>query len=829
MHLASRPSYRHPLILTLLALAFAFGGLLVAPGSLIVDGKRIHSDETVLPSERSIGNDLTRLFLPHHLRIASALAKTGRLPQWDPAGFGGRPLVGNPQAGLWYPPVWLAWCWSDPAALGWITLAHLISGALGAFFLARRMGLRPFSSTVAAGVFALSPYLLAQTAEGHLPHVWAACWYPWAFLAARATWEGKRSAALGLAIVLTLTLLTGHPQEWYYLTVALTAFAVVESFRAWRRRQPGIAWQHMLLGCVAILFMLGLAAIELVPDAFASHWSEQATGLSLREASRHHIHSSNLLQLLYPTALGDAGTYLGRGSFWEGLLSFGWIALLLALVALFRSPRRSCVRAWSMLALAATVFAFGKDLGLFRLLYTILPGMSLFRVPARALFLTTLAMAMLAGLGLDAALDPPTMLAGLARRCRWLTFAIAGTVMVAAIFAPPTVVSSAHGSLDTLASFRAGGANMAHAPFFWVILFASCLLVSLADSYSAQGRRAWIALGVLALLELSVIGRGLIPTSPADRFVGPDSVSRAILEVQPPDPFRLRARDAFYPDLPAALHGFEKTNLNDYYQVAHAERVYSALYPLFEDREWENRFTASLAQAVLDRMNVSLLVTDRPEPGTNWPIVAQGQREKTPFWIFRNPTALPRAYVVPRAESWKKGDSWERRFLEVSPREAVLMASDPLGPTRGPRQPFLPAHYEAVDADRITIEVATDAPGLLVVADTWMPGWSATLDSRPAPILRGNGAQRVVPLPQPGNHVIRMRYEAPGLRAGMLITGLTGALWIVVFVWLRRREHPFRPIRDASAGTIRARARRQKVAGTASCPTEALPSGQPAR
>ena len=43
-----------------------------------------------------------------------ALSATCR--QWDDRGFGGRPLVGNPQAGMFYPPVWLVW-WSGAPAL----------------------------------------------------------------------------------------------------------------------------------------------------------------------------------------------------------------------------------------------------------------------------------------------------------------------------------------------------------------------------------------------------------------------------------------------------------------------------------------------------------------------------------------------------------------------------------------------------------------------------------------------------------------------------------------------------------------------------------------
>ena len=72
------------------------------------------------------------------------------------------------------------------------------------------------------------------------------------------------------------------------------------------------------------------------------------------------------------------------------------------------------------------------------------------------------------------------------------------------------------------------------------------------------------------------------------------------------------------------------------------------------------------------------------------------------------------------------------------------MTVDPLaGLASGPRQPFTAAEWTSNDPDRPALFVTTQAPGLLVVADTWMPGWTATVDGRPAPVLRGNYAQRV--------------------------------------------------------------------------------------
>jgi uncharacterized membrane protein YfhO len=47
----------------------------------------------------------------------------------------------------------------------------------------------------------------------------------------------------------------------------------------------------------------------------------------------------------------------------------------------------------------------------------------------------------------------------------------------------------------------------------------------------------------------------------------------------------------------------------------------------------------------------------------------------------------------------------------------------------------------------ITLDGKDTRPTFVVVSETWYPGWSATVDGQPAPVLRGNGAMLTVPVP----------------------------------------------------------------------------------
>ena len=154
-----------------------------------------------------------------------------------------------------------------------------------------------------------------------------------------------------------------------------------------------------------------------------------------------------------------------------------------------------------------------------------------------------------------------------------------------------------------------------------------------------------------------------------------------------------------------------------------------------------------------------------------------------------NTSALPIAYVVPEVHL-TVGPTGGEQFLPVGydPRREVAMSVDPLPP--GPR----PVPGGEVDRDvggsrsgSCRAASRDRAPGPLVVANTWMPGWSAVVDGVAAPVLRGNHCQQVVPLRSAGDHRIDLRYEAPGLARGMAVSGLALLGWgfVGLLAWWR--------------------------------------------
>ncbi len=388
----------------LIAIAgLCFAPLIAQPSFLIVDSRAPSIDHAKPGEPRGLGNDATYTFVPLHLWIAKTTERYGHVPAWDSRGFGGRPLYSNPQAGVFYPPVWLAWAAGAPAALGWITVAHLIWGGIGIYVLVRSLKVGRLGATLAAATYQASPFLLAHTFEGHYPHVWAACWYPWAFWSYRQLRMGDLRRGLFLPPILAATLVAGHPQEALLLALALTAWTLYDVSKAWRggdsrRGAARLAWW------LAVLIMAaGIAAVQLIPELATRRWlaSNPDAPRGAEIPRRYHVEVFNGWQLLSPTALGDPSHYFGADNYWETVLSIGLVPLVLAIVGAAKHPERRLVRGWLFLAVIAIWFACGRHLVLFALAYRVVPGIALFRVPARALFLANVAAAVLAGLGVE--------------------------------------------------------------------------------------------------------------------------------------------------------------------------------------------------------------------------------------------------------------------------------------------------------------------------------------------------------------------------------------------------------------------------------------------
>jgi hypothetical protein len=156
--------------------------------------------------------------------------------------------------------------------------------------------------------------------------------------------------------------------------------------------------------------------------------------------------------------------------------------------------------------------------------------------------------------------------------------------------------------------------------------------------------------------------------------------------------------------------------------------------------------------------------------------------------LFANRDPGARAQVVYGATVFPAPDAALARVLapDFDPRREVVLEDTPAGRYLPHAiRPPSPAIVRRDGPTRIEVMTETTAPGLLVLAESCFPGWTASVDHRPVRILCANVLTRAVELP-PGRHVVRFDYRAPGLAAGLAATA--GALAACALLLARARR-----------------------------------------
>jgi hypothetical protein len=88
----------------------------------------------------------------------------------------------------------------------------------------------------------------------------------------------------------------------------------------------------------------------------------------------------------------------------------------------------------------------------------------------------------------------------------------------------------------------------------------------------------------------------------------------------------------------------------------------------------------------------------------------------------------------------------------------------------------------------VRARVHCTVPGIVLLADTFYPGWHATVDGAPAPIYRADYVMRAV-FVSAGDHEIEFRYAPLAFRLGAEISAGTVAVLVLLGLWSRGR-HP---------------------------------------
>jgi hypothetical protein len=664
--------------------------------------------------------DLGNYHLPVRAFYSAAL-HNGFSPNWIPNLFTGFDLHGEGQVGMYHPLHWLAYrvLHLRTAFIFECLIAYPLAGIGMALFL-RRLSLPIAAVAMGALLFAFSGYTLLRLT--HLNVVAILVHIPWLLwlidCSVREARPRRRDAArIGVALLTGSQILLGYPGA-IVLSGLIEGAYTLHLLRETRALAP-VLW----LGVAKVVGVL-LGGVQLLPTYESFIFSVRAdTPLEYR--MRGSLHPWNLLQLVSPYVFSKRVYNPIIPNPVEEAFYFGSI---MPVAIAWLVVRRKEIRSWWPLllgllavSLVAIVLALGEYGHLSPLLSSI-PLVGQLRVPARFSFILQFALILAVTIAFaDLVTARREDAARMARQARWLF-----TVPVA--IALVTGLAYILGTLPPLAQF---GESLAEPGPAFAGAALSLVCAALFARAARRDRLALLGLAVVATADMSYFCGSLWWTHPPQSYAD---------------------FPAMIPRSPAVYPG----------RTAIGYTVYAAA-----DQEGDYSFTTSTRFILHDARLVSgyagLSPMRRISPYERQALRLAGvttlliDDEFRPF-----PDTLPLFRLVTKAIERHDPDTAIRE-VDI---DTTAIVDRPIVLAGG-----APGALELIEyaPGSIAIRTTTETRQLLVISESFHPGWKLRVDGEPAPVIRtyGDFMGAVV---QPGRHDVRLVFDPDSFRRGKQIT-----------------------------------------------------------
>jgi hypothetical protein len=775
MKLASRQDYLSLVILVVLVGCFA--------------------NEMVWAGKIPFFRDLGTYFYPMRFSLAESL-KMGELPLWDRHVAMGFPLLADFQSAAFYPLHLLYLVLPFFAAVRTIFILHYLVAATGGYLLLRRWAYPPYLAIVGAILFTFGGTVISLT--NVLNHFQTAVWLPWVLL----VWErflivpSKRKFLAFVAVSL-FQFLAGSP-ELYVLSVVVVLLDTLRVKNADGNIGLGRATLFLL---VANLLMVALAMVQVLPTLELLMESRGRNPIPYSEAASWSLSPVSLINLFFLDKQIDAENLTSPRLFFMNkppfLLSYYLGAVFpfgIALWFYYASRRERGVLLTVVAALL--VFALGSRTAVYEFLLRHMPFFGLFRFPEKFFFVIY-------------TLFIFSALKGLFHFCRVGNSARTPVIVVSSVWSfflllyiffrintePLSLFVSwaTNSPVLTTSTLKRSASALANLEI-QVALTSGILLLLLLGRTGKIRKALFEALVVIfVFFDLSFAHRSyqylldpdvvyqsarIVPVPDVEHnrlLYSPGAVdlhpSYFSLPKQPPFPkFVSLVFSNLLPNT-GVFNGF------DYMQEIDALGRWP--YSLFLDVA--RKLSPDKRYRLLGALNVKYVNSFQPLSGEG--ITLLRHFSEYPSWLYRIDRVVPRAYLVPKVIVEKDPMRTLERLSDSDfdpSREVIIERSVSISPVKDLRREVRIASYTN---QAVAVSVSLDNSGILVLTDSFYPGWRVYVDGAEKEILRANLFFRAVALSH-GDHLVEFRYEPVSFKIGLAVSLVT--LCAVLIVSVRR-------------------------------------------
>jgi hypothetical protein len=656
----------------------------------------------------------------------------GHIPLWDPNMFGGQPLLAQAQPGVAYPLNWILF--SLPLRDGWIKQIHLhwyfviihLMAAWFAYKLCRELACRRAASVFGGAVFSLSGWL-GMTEWPQMIN--GAVWAPLVYLYMIRAMRGRRPWANCVlsGFFLGMAWLSGHHQIPIFLSLSCAATWI---WFLWSRLRPN---PRQWAAAFALFWGLAIstAAIQILPaqeyGKLSVRWVGAPDVVTWDQKVPYTVHAQysfnpvSILGVIFPGWNIHSDPFVGVAAFCLALLGIAF---------LWKSWE---TRLFAAIALGGLLYSLANYNALHGLIYSLLPVVDKARSASMAIFLFGFGASILSALGLNALFQE--------RDSPWLRrAAITAVGLGVLVFGLRFILISLNGM---------GGASGEQRSLMTGL--AALLLALWLQGLRLQ-QITWRAAALCVLLLF------VVEVSSQNSFYQPhmfekERMARLESMREHGDIARFLRQQPGLPrvDIDSNLIGY---NFGDWYGIPTASGYLASLT--------RNVHNLGTHEPVVKRlMGISFAVGKEPTQFHKEEVFTGSSGLK----VYRNADVLPRAFAVHELTQVTDPGQVLGALNRIAPdlgRKAFVSATPPRLAQCGGQDEVWVRSYAS---SRIELAATLQCRGMVVLADTYFPGWVAKVDGKTAPVYEVDGLVRGV-VCDSGTHNIEIVYRPTSVLLG---------------------------------------------------------------
>jgi hypothetical protein len=771
-----------------------------------------------------IERDLGPYFIPPRFFWVESI-KSGSFPLWNPYQFSGHPFFANPQHALLYPFNGLFFLLPFDVAFNAITIFHFFLGGLFTYLFLKDLKVNSTGALISGLIFMLSGYLLSV--HSLLTILLSSVWTPLILMFFRRAIlrPGFKNEVL-TAIFVTLSFLGGGIEIVYgnffvlLIAVIFLPSSDIEFVGDKPRRHRFICavpiyWGRIRSLLIVSIVFLFLSGIQLFPFLELFHHSIRGSGMSYQQATTWSFAPKDTLLFFLPDAYGywlDMKKYWISQCWFKTLYTGGLPFILSAMFLSFGKGRK--------LYLALMVFslflALGKYNPLYPFVFKYIPFFNGIRYPAKFLYIFILVLSVTAGLGFQKLSEYSKDNEKKRLKHLFIIFSlVSGFLLLFSALGHQQVEHFLKLKGIDFPDFNPLSVNLHHAQRFLFYLALFFLLLRVGYEMRWKG---WVKVLVLVFLMTDLFGNmGFYGKERTEDYFRKTKALEMISSDT--DVFRVFSTaktisqdTTIMVENPASLDILKEKSLpsmNLLFQlhdiwgidVTRIKRV-DDLYKAFTN-------TPSIsATHLIDLYGVRYITSVTPlDENNKFELIyarlegLEGKREdllkENTIKIYKNRSPLPRAWLVKDFKVMDSGAMLSRMTSrDFRPGGEVLIEEYPKWTNLPvPVSPFTKGgggvsggEVEILSESNngLTLQVKVAGDNLLVLSDTYYPGWKAFVNGKKTKIHRANYNFRAIPLPA-GTHRVEFVYDPISFKLGAGVT-LLGILSCIGIGWVARRR-----------------------------------------